>query len=128
MITGRVIGGIIALFGGFMVVLAVLLNTAAIHTGGHTLVAWIVNLIIGLWAIIGGILGIFKQGTGGLIALVAGLAASLCEILYYLNPLRAPYLYQYMPLETWLVFVIPYITLEGIIMAVGGIIILASKK
>jgi len=128
MITVRVIGGIIALVGGFLVVLACLLDTVAILIGGNTLVAWIVNVIIGLWAVIGGILGIRKTRTGGGIALIAGLAALLCQALYYLNPSNAPYLYQYMPLEMWLVFAIPYITLEGIIMALGGIIILASKK
>jgi hypothetical protein len=128
MITARVIGGIIALVGGFLVVLACLLDTAAITTGGNTLVAWIMNVIIGLWAVIGGILGIYKTRTGGGIALIAGLAAIFCQMLYYLNPPNAPYLYQYMPLETWLVFIIPYVTLEGIIMALGGIIILASKK
>ena len=101
MITGRVIGGIIALFGGIMVVLALLLNTAAMSASRNSLVAWIVNLIIGLWAISGGILGIYKQGTGSLIALIAGLAAIFLEVLYYINPVVAPYLYQYMPLEMW---------------------------
>ena len=128
MSTVRLIGGIVALFGGFMVVLACLLATLAIFPSGTSLVSWIVNLIIGLWAIAGGILAIFNQRTGGGLALIAGLAASLCQILYYINPARAPYLYQYVPLETWLGFVIPYVTLEGIIMVLGGIIIFASKK
>ena len=128
MSTARRIGGIIALFGGSMIVLACLLTTSAITTGGNSLVQWIVNLIIGLWAIIGGIIGIYNHRIGGGLALLAGTFAILCGILYYLNPSTAPYFLQYGPLETWLDFVIPYVTLEGILMALGGIVIFASKK
>lgn len=126
-ITGRVIGGIIALVGGSLVFLECLLNISAISTGGNSLDKWIVNLIIGSWAIIGGIMGIFKSRIGGGLALLAGLFAILCQILFYLNPTIATYFHQFSVLETF-GFVIPYVTLEGILMALGGIITFASKK
>ena len=127
MITGRVIGGIIALVGGSLVFLACLLNLSAITTGGTSLDKWIVNLIIGSWAIIGGIMGIFKFRMGGGLALLAGIFAILCQIIFYLNPTIVTFS-QFALLETWFGFVIPYVTLEGILMALGGSITFASKK
>jgi hypothetical protein len=126
-ITGRVIGGIIALAGGAMVLLECLLNTSAISTGGNSLDKWIVNLIIGLWAIIGGIMGILKSRIGGGLALLAGIFAILCQILWYLNQTIATYFHQFSLLETF-GLIIPYVTLEGILMVLGGIITFASKE
>jgi len=128
MSAARVIGGLIALFGGFIVLLACLMTTSAISLGGVFLVQWLINLLVALLGTIGGILGIANKGSGGGLALIAGLMAIIFEIIFYLNPLNFYVLSQYMLLETWIGFVIPYFTLEGLFMTLGGIIILAGRS
>ncbi len=128
MSAARVIGGLIALFGGFLVLLACLMTTDAIALGGVFLTQWLINFLIAILGTIGGILGLANKRSGGGLALIAGLFAIICEILFYVNPLNFMVLSQYMLLETWLGFVIQYVTLEGIFMSLGGIIILAGSS
>jgi hypothetical protein len=128
MSAARVIGGLIALFGGFIVLLACLMTTDAFALGGIYLTQWLINFLIAILGTIGGILGIANKGSGGALALIAGLFALICEILFYINPGTFMVFSQYMLLETWLSFVIAYVTLEGIFMTLGGIIILAGSS
>jgi hypothetical protein len=128
MSAARVIGGLIALFGGFIVLLACLMTTGAFALGGIFLTQWLINFLIAILGTIGGILGIANKGSGGGLALIAGLFAIICEVLFWINPATFTVFSQYMLLETWLSFVIPYVTLEGIFMTLGGIIILAGSS
>ncbi|HUX98351.1 MAG TPA: hypothetical protein VMV49_02240 [Candidatus Deferrimicrobium sp.] len=78
MSAGRIFGGLFALFGGVFVMIAVFLNTSEVTSGTDALVIrWIINLIICLFAIIGGILAIAAKGGGGALALIAGILAFL---------------------------------------------------
>ncbi|NVM31725.1 MAG: hypothetical protein HWN65_23000 [Candidatus Helarchaeota archaeon] len=140
---GKVVGGIIALIGGIFVLIPVFINIEAIFTAGSTegYVMWIINLLVGLLATIGGILGLASK-KGGALALIAGLVALLLPITAFLigDPAIAQMFSQlsgilgFTGLFIYLLVVVGpptiflAITIESIIILVGGVIMLASSS
>jgi len=125
MISARIFGGSLATFGGILVLVVCLINIAL---GGINLTQWLINLLIALVGTVGGILGLANKRSGGGLALIAGLVAIICQIIFYINFVDFAVFSQYLLLEEWLSFVIPYFTLEGILITLGGICILAGKS
>ena len=122
--TGRIIGGIIALLAGALVVVMCLQFTILITS---TPVAWVLNLSVACLAIVSGILGFGTKRSAGWVALVAGLLAIICEIVATTDPATfAGYLNQYSFFGGYIL--IPWVTVEAILMLLGGIIMLASAE
>ncbi|HUY00957.1 MAG TPA: hypothetical protein VMV49_15450 [Candidatus Deferrimicrobium sp.] len=73
----RVVGGILTILGGIFIVITCFFVLEAVLSSPQTelLVAWIINLIIALLAIIGGLLGVASKKFGGGFALTAGITA-----------------------------------------------------
>lgn len=138
MSAGKVFGGLLALIGGVFVLIAVFLNTSAFSSGNEDLVIrWIINLIVSLFAIIGGILAIASKSSGGALALIAGIMAFLMFLIAYLVN-SADLLFWFYPysgffeLTGWGYFtligsgVVWVISFEGFLIFLGAIIILSS--
>ena len=122
--TGRIIGGIIALLAGALVLVMCLQFTIVIAS---TPVAWVLNLGVACIAIVGAILGLGTKRTAGWVALIAGLIAIICESVATIDPTTlAAYLDQYSFFGGYLY--IPWVTVEAILMVLGGIIMLASTE
>ncbi|MDD1777923.1 MAG: hypothetical protein LUQ65_07110 [Candidatus Helarchaeota archaeon] len=129
MSAGRVIGGLIALIGGMFVLIMCIINMEAVFLmGGDALVAWLINLLLGLLALIGGIMGLASKKGGGL-AVAAGLLVLFLGILSFAVLSLWTLFYQYSLFDTYMdIGKWAGITLESILMILGGIIMLASHK
>lgn len=140
---GRVIGGLFAFFGGVLVLVAVFMNIDIVTAGAtDPLITWIVNLLVGILALIGGILGMASKGGGGALTLIAGVMALFLYLIG--NLLSSPQLMlwftPYSGLHTlfgWGRFVlyawgsvIPlwHISFEGFLIFLGAILILNSRE
>lgn len=79
---GRVIGGIIALIGGVFIALHLFMpaGLSLLALGGNFQISWIINLVVVLLAVIGGILGLASK-PGGALALIAGLMALVLPLI-----------------------------------------------
>jgi len=122
--TGRIIGGIIALLAGVLIFIMALQFTLVL---GSQPVMWIINLSVAILAIIGGILGIMTNKLGGKIALIAGLLAIICEVIATTDPSNLAAYFNQLSFIGDYIF-IPWITVEGVLMAIGGIIIFTSTE
>jgi hypothetical protein len=136
--TGRVVGGIIALIGGVLILIHCLLAFSLLTDFGFGYsVGWILNLLVALLAIIGGILGITSK-SGGAPALIAGLMAILLPVLAFVignltiaqmfSQLSGIYYFTGFSLFTLPSPMSMIVSVESVIMLVGGIIMLASSS
>ena len=124
MATGRIIGGILALLAGALILVVSLQFTILITSAP---VAWVINIGVALIAIVGGILGLGTKRSGGWVALAAGLIAIICEVVTTTDPATlAKFLNQYSFIGDYIL--IPWVTIEAILMVLGGFIILASAE
>lgn len=128
MSVGRVIGGLFALIGGLFVVIIVALSTSVLELGGAPLVNWIINLLIGVLALFGGLIGFGTRATGALV-IICGIVSLILGILAYAIIDFAILFGQYSVFSIYLE-VGPWagITLEAFFMIIGGIFIAASGK
>jgi hypothetical protein len=130
MSTGRVIGGIIALIAGIFVLIACLMmrNVLIAYEPGEHLIQWILNLIVGIVALVGGIRGLASKNGGG-DAIVAGTLSLVLGILS-VTVLTFNIIGDQYSLFELLMTIGPWfgITLETILMTVGAIIMFASGK
>ena len=135
MSAGRVVGGIIALVAGIFVLIPAIL----LYTGGQIdsyiameywdfVINWILYLVVAVIAIIGGILGLASKG-GGAPALIAGLIALIMGLLWILNvlPLYVPISLFQSIIIPGIIFTLFGISIEAIMMILGGVIMLASR-
>lgn len=129
MSAGRVIGGIIALIGGMFVLIMCFINMQiAFSFGSDYIVAWVINLLIGLLAFIGGIMGLASKKGGG-VAIAAGLLVLFLGILSFTVLSLYILFYQYSLFSVYMSIGKWYgISLESIFMILGGIIMLASGR
>jgi len=129
MSAGRVIGGLIALIGGMFVLIMCIINMQiAFSLGSDYIVAWLINLLMGLLALIGGIMGLASKKGGG-IAVAAGLLVFFLGILSFTTLSLYILFYQYSLFQTYMAIGKWYgISLESILMILGGIIMLASGR
>jgi len=130
MSAGRVFGGIIALIAGIFILTYnfAFVDLGVLNLGGDFAFAWFINLIVAAFALIGGILGLASKNGGG-VALLAGILALVLGIIGSLVVPLSVMFFQY-SLFSNLTHVGPWygITLEEILMLLGGIIMLASSS
>jgi hypothetical protein len=135
---GRVVGGIIALIGGALILIHCIIATNLLTDfGTNYAIAWIINLLVALLAIIGGILGLASK-SGGIPALIAGLIALLLPILaYVIGDLNIAQMFSQLSgiyyYTGFFLFTLPspmsmIVSIESLIILVGGIIMLASSS
>jgi len=130
MSAGRVVGGIIALIAGIFVLIACFMmwdDVFAIGPGEY-LIQWILNIVIGIIAMVGGIRGLASK-RGGIDAIIAGTLSLVLGILSVTVLAFTIIGIQYSLFEV-LMTIGPWfgITLETILLIVGAIIMLASGK
>ena len=114
------IGILIAFLGSLFLLIVLMINIPLMLLAD---IGWIIYFVICLIAWVGS-LGLKGKRIGGVLALVAGLVIILFYALFTLDPttyaLFAPFsLFN-------LIMIIPYVTLEALLMVIGGIIIIAS--
>jgi len=129
MSAGRVLGGILAFIAGiFVLIMCFLFMEAYFGLGGNYAIAWVINLLIGLMALVGGIIGLASKSGGGA-AMVAGL---LSFILGILSSVVVEFIVLFNQFSLFEVYtsIGPWlgITLECILMIIGAVIMLASGK
>lgn len=81
-----------------------------------------IHLLIALLTLLGLIL-MAKKGSGKGLILFSGVLLLLFGILYYLDPIEFQFLAPYSFFMLYLNFEIPYITIETLLMLIGGILI-----
>ncbi len=130
MSAGRVIGGVIALIAGIFVLIACFMAMGLVFVlgSGEIFIQWILNLVIGILALVGGIMGLASKSGGGA-AMVAGILSLVLGILS-VTVLAFVYIGVQYSLFEQLMTLGPWfgITLEAILMILGAIIMLASGK
>ena len=130
MSAGRVIGGVIALIAGIFVLIACFMVMGLVFAlgTGEIFIQWILNLVIGILALVGGIMGLASKSGGGA-AMVAGILSLVLGILsvtvvaFIFIGIQYSLFELLMTLGPWF-----GITLEAILMMLGAIIMLASGK
>ncbi|MHA1650996.1 MAG: hypothetical protein ACTSYB_12445 [Candidatus Helarchaeota archaeon] len=145
MSANKVIGGLLALIGGFMVLLPLLIHPiVGIQTAISLLsvsfqyfLPWLVIFLISVLALVGGILAMAGKKAGGILALIMGLIIIIFLILPYIIP--DLYLITFMAYAsgTWELYVAGsigfsfvatiYVSLESILILVGGIIAIPGE-
>ena len=142
MSAGRKVGGVLALVGAVFLLIPLLIEptqlAAAITTGGTTLIICLTVIIIAILALIGAILALAnKRGT---LALIAAIVILLCNLLVWFlpgGPIITP-LGLYSSATVWEFYVASaigfsffttiFVTLETILMLIGGIIATAAGE
>ncbi len=87
-------------------------------------IQWTINLLIASIVIIGSLYGLLGKKWGGYLVIVLGSLAIAFNLLYTVNVMQFSMFAQYSILEFLGYF--HYITLEPIIMIIGGVLILLS--
>jgi hypothetical protein len=119
----KIVGGIFALAGGALVLIAwiTLIQLGMDITSPLSLV----NLAAIALSIIGGILGLAGNKAGGVLALIGAMIWILGIILIYIDPLTFLWMIPLTYLGVWIPFDI-IITYESVLVLLGGIFILAG--
>ncbi len=82
MSAGKVIGGLLALVGGVFILIGVVLRAYEVTSGVEgQLIRWIINLVVCLFAIIGGLMAMASKGGAGGLVLIAGILAFLMPLI-----------------------------------------------
>ena len=134
MSTNRVIGGLLALAGGGLVLASAIMATTGVFANLPVwgpelsdLYIWIVSLLFGILGVIGGIIAL--AGRSGGLALVIGLVMVLTTVLIELNLIVSLGVYiGHYSLFAQYIYVIPYVTFEGILVLVGGLVALPGGE
>jgi len=125
------LGGLLSIIGGLFILIETLIIWSSVWTSTYPM-ADVVNLGIGLAAIIGGVFGIKGQRGAGGLSLVVGLLSIVLGLLtvYALQPNVSFLQFSLIADQFKLTFLydITNISLEAIIIAVGGILILAGGE
>jgi hypothetical protein len=129
MSAGRFIGGIIVLIPGIFVLIMCFMgmNLAFTSGMGDAFIHWILNFLIGILALSGGIIGATSKSGGGaafiagIFSLVLGLLSIAVAALVIIGSQYS--LFQLLGIGPWY-----GITLEAILISVGAIVMLASGK
>lgn len=139
MSAGRVFGGLIALFGGVFILYRNFDNINVLTLGFEDLtINWIVQLLIGIIALAGGILGLASKKGGGALTLIAGIMAFLVFLLGSIisSAELLVWFYPYSGLDRllgWGIFVMTgtgfywVISFEGFLIFLGALLILNTR-
>ncbi|NVM55589.1 MAG: hypothetical protein HWN66_17915 [Candidatus Helarchaeota archaeon] len=124
MSAGKIIGGILALVGGFLVLIQAFINIDHFQGGlGYT---WVMNLGIAGCAIIAGVFGSKGQRGPGFLALIVGVLSIILGLVGAALPDIRLSQYSFFG---YLGVVIPIgLTIEAILMTVGGLVIVVSGE
>ena len=125
----KILGSILALAAGVLILIEVLLNIpGTIHPQPEAehIVQWTTNLSIAIVGIFGGLIGIKGKILGGIFVEIAGTLSLILGLIFWTDVVQFHMFAQYSLLDKAL-GPIPYITLEPIIMLIGGVLILLSK-
>lgn len=127
--TLRTIGGITALVAAALILTATVMWTIIALQGASVfnIIAIVMNYVLAVLVIIGCILGFKGKISGGILVLTIGVVSIIFGIIYTVIPVPWTSMFQQMAI-TPLVLPIPYITLEQILVVVGGILILADRS
>ncbi len=128
MSTARVIGGLLTLLAAIFILIIVGTRTDLLQAGGADMGAWIINLIIGGLALIGGLVGFGTRGAGGLVivcAIISMILGILAAAIVDFQTLFAQFsTFQiHLGVGAW-----GGVTFEAILMLIGGIFIAASGR
>ncbi len=128
MSAARVIGGLFALFAGFLILIIVAIRLDYLSAGGAPLASWVINLLIGVLVLLGGLIGFGTRSTGGLVIVCAIISIILGILAAFVVDLDVLFS-QYSTFQTYLT-VGPWsgVTFEAILALIGGIFIAASGK
>ncbi|NVM31397.1 MAG: hypothetical protein HWN65_21340 [Candidatus Helarchaeota archaeon] len=138
---GRVIGGLFALIGGILILVAVIMYTDVFAYGiERQIIRWIVNLIVVILAMVGGILAMASKGGGGALTLFAGIIAFIMPLILSLAGYASTdvgfWFYRLSGLEYitgWGTFtlqgsgIIWHFAFEGFLIFLGSLLILNSR-
>ncbi|NVM30133.1 MAG: hypothetical protein HWN65_14915 [Candidatus Helarchaeota archaeon] len=119
----KILGGILALIGGVFVLLETIRLNADWALG---MWPWLINLLVALMALLGGIFGIKGQRGAGFVALIVGLLSIILGIVYVSMGFDYRF-FQYSMFASYMNIGLFYgISLEAILITLGGLIIVVS--
>jgi len=129
----RTAGGILGIIGGASIIISVLNSLPLLFGGASTvaeLIAYILALTIGVLALVGGILSLATESSGGGLVLAAGIIAVACGVLYYFTGFPYVHIRFYAFLSGLFLANLATlgITVEGILIFVGGILAVVGKE
>jgi hypothetical protein len=140
MSAGKVFGGLLALIGGFLLLIGLIYNFYQITSGIEMqIIRWIIALIACLLAIIGGVLAIASKGGGGGLVLIAGIITFIMPLIADLaGSMEMAYWFAgysgLADLTGWGILLLTdsttffwYFSFEAFIIFLGAIIILNSR-
>ncbi len=135
----RVAGGILGIIGGASILFAVLLMIPAVFGGPLNLmelIAYLLALTIGILALVGGIVSLASNSSGGAALLTGGIMAVACGVLWFILDfimgLSLPFLdisgYGFLSDLLYANITFAGITIEGVLIFVGGILAIVGKE
>ena len=123
------VGGLLAIIGGLFVLVQLFINWSLVW--GFYSTAVLINLAVGACGLIGGVFGMKSQRGAGVLALIIGLLSIILGIVFIY--LSGNYnLWQFSLFSETMGLGIPYlnlfagISLEAILITVGGVLIIAG--
>ncbi len=122
------IGGILALIAGILLCFYFMWSLIA---GGFPadpvgIFNWIINLVLIVLVLLGGILGIADRRSGGALLLMVAVLMIAFYILFTIDSTTFAIVQPYTILDLFIPFAIPYITFEAILILIDGILIIAG--
>jgi len=128
----RTAGGILGIIGGASILVSVLISISVLFSGSTVaeLIAYILALTIGVLALVGGILSLATESSGGGLVLAAGIIAVACGVLYFFTSFPYVHIRFYAFLSDLFLANLATlgITVEGILIFVGGILAVVGKE
>ena len=124
----KLIGGILSIIGASLILAADVLMFLMIFSSSYR-ASWIISLVIAILALFGGILGCKYKKSSGIIGLIAGILALGVGVLgyfsgqFFVNSLSSIMISFFIPSFNFF-----GITIEEILIMIGGILMLASSS
>ncbi len=125
---GNILGGLIAVIMGSLMLLQTIMLRESIGAGGNFWIAWVINLVFSILAIIGGILGFMAKRGGGIclaIGIISVILAVISTMSMDLMFVVMQFSYFGITLGIGPIWVIP---IEPIFLIIAGIILLISSS
>ncbi len=134
---GKIIGGILGILGAWFILMYAITYSSTVFSPSLGSLAhisgWIWNLLVVALAIVGAILGFASKKPGGWLLLAAGLLSIVLGVVYFISNYALLEAWQYSYFTFWglgwpefNLFV--GISLEALLITIGGIISLISKE
>lgn len=129
MISERTIGGILSITAAIFILITLIYTIPSLPYL-FSINGWLVQLIVVVLVIIGGLLAFKNKRISGWLPLSAGVFYIIFSIIYNYNllPVFRPYSFFLIVLDTSTPLWIFGIPIEAFLLLIGGIVILFSKK